>query len=195
MDDPTQTPVCTVNKPREGEPPGTPDEVSQAMRDRLVRLAYRFLWSREDAEDAAHEALEAAHTNAADLRDRSKWWSWVCRIVVQRCRLRGRQRQRWREHREHYRIEVDRRSRREPAPEWSERAHALKRLLPRLPQRQYEVIVLRHLQSMSYEEIGEVLGIAPATARAHAKAAREGLAALAARSGDVRLGQKRGGDS
>ncbi len=172
-----------------GKQSRTAREVSQPMRDRLVRLAYRFLWNREEAEDAAHDALETAQAHEGTLRDADSWWPWVCRIVVQRCRLRGRQVQRWQQHREPYRVEVDRRSRGASSDDLSEEAEALKQLLPQLPPRQYEVTVLRHLQGMSFEEIGDVLGISPATARVHAKAAREGLRDLVARSITQRMSE------
>ena len=51
-------------------------------------------------------------------------------------------------------------------------------LLMELPQRQHEVMVLRHLQGMPFEEIARVLDIAPATARVHARAGRETLRSL-----------------
>ena len=57
----------------------------------------------------------------------------------------------------------------------TERRDVLRRLIQQLPRRQEEVIVLRHLEGMSYQETAAVLGIAPATARAHAYAGRETL--------------------
>ncbi|MCH7885647.1 MAG: hypothetical protein IIC01_10400, partial [Planctomycetes bacterium] len=74
-------------KPEQSSDPTT---VSPSVRDRLVRLAYRFLWNRDDAEDAVQEALTVAHQKRSALRDSSKWWSWVRRIVVQQCRVSGR---------------------------------------------------------------------------------------------------------
>lgn len=147
-------------------------EVSPAMRDRLVRLAYRFLWNQDDAEDAVQDALTTAHQRAGDLRDAGRWWSWVCRIVVNRCHERGRQQLRRERHRRPLTIaEADGRASVEI--DAAEDKAALRRVLQDLPQRQQEVIVLRHLQEMSYEQVGEVLGIAPATARVHARAGRE----------------------
>ncbi len=108
---------------------------------------------------------------------------------MQRCHLRGRDAKRRREHQETYGIELERRSRGAVGDELSDKAEAIKRLLPQLPQRQYEVTVLRHLQGMSFEQIGEVLGIAPATARVHAKAAREALRDMVAKGlGDHAVG-------
>ena len=59
----------------------------KAKRGRLVQLAYRFVWSRSDAEDAVHNALILAQQKGDQLRSGAKWWSWVCRIVVRQCLL------------------------------------------------------------------------------------------------------------
>ena len=152
----------------------------ETVRDRLVRLAYRFLWNREEAEDVAHDALAAAFEKADSLRDGDKWWSWVCRIVVQRCRERGRQAQRWKRHEEPYRTEVSRKAEEPVTGDPPDGAECVRELLGMLPRRQYEVMVLRHLQEMCYEEISRVLDISPTTARVHARAGRETLRNLMA---------------
>ncbi len=149
-----------------------------AVRDRLVRLAYRFVWNQEDAEDAVQDALVAAHEKAGSLREADKWWSWVSRIVVQRCRLLGRRTQLGRRHIEPYAMESSRREPENPPAIPSDRGESLRSLLMELPQRQHEVMVLRHLQGMPFEEIARVLDIAPATARVHARAGRETLRSL-----------------
>jgi len=48
-------------------------------------------------------------------------------------------------------------------------------LLMRLPERQKEVMVLRHLEQMNYDQIGELLEMSPSTARVHARAGLEAL--------------------
>ena len=67
---------------------------SPSVRDRLVRLAYRFVWNLEDAEDVAHEALSKVFEQKKDLRQSDKWWSWTCRIVVRACHEHGRRKAR-----------------------------------------------------------------------------------------------------
>lgn len=163
--------------PRVRRPP-SPSPGSRSARDQLVRLAYRLLWNRDEAEEVAQDTLMTAHERAQDLRDADKWWPWVCRIAVQRCRLRRRERQKRERHARPYAVEVARRQQEPGDAEPSEPAELIKSLLGELPPRQYEVIVLHHLQGMGYDEIAEVLGIAPATARVHARAGREALRKL-----------------
>lgn len=151
-----------------------PPLLTQAGRDRLVRLAYRFLWNVDDAEDVVHESLAAAHDRIGDLRDNSKWWSWVCRIVVRRCHEHGRRKLRKEKHDEGLRIAATQREH-TPPKQLSESGEVVRRLVLQLPRRQKEVIVLRHLQGMGYSEIAQVLSISPTTARVHAQAGRETL--------------------
>lgn len=168
-----------VRSRRGGDTEAQPRPVlSPATRDQLVRLAYRFLWNVDDAEDAVHDALATAQERIGNLRDRDKWWSWVCRIVVQRCQLHGRERQRRKSHARPYEREaLHRRGGGEPSESFADKEE-LQKALAGLPQRQQEVIVLRHLQGMAYDRIAEVLDISPATARVHARAGREKLRSL-----------------
>ncbi len=139
-------------------------------RQRLYRLAYRFAWNHADAEDAVQSAVVTAWQKSDQLREGGKWWTWLCSIVVQRCReLRRKESTRQRHAPAYARAAAS------APPSESEAAERVRMLLPQLQHRQYEVIVLRHLQGMSFDEIGEVLGISPATARVHAQTAREAL--------------------
>lgn len=174
MTEPT-TPI--VRFPRDA---GSPPEESAALgpsrivRDRLVRLAYRFLWNQDDAEDVVQDALVKAHQHEHELRDADKWWSWVCRIVVHACHTHGRRKQVRARH------EPILRERARADSEASQRVRSDSKAdvlhhISALPKRQREVLVLHHLEEMSYERISQVLGISIATARVHAQAARESL--------------------
>ena len=178
MDEPagrTGQHACSAGTTRRAAPAPA---VSHSMRDRLVRLAYRFLWSREDAEDVVQEALTIAHQRTGDLRDSSSRWAWVCRIVVNRCHEHGRQKLRRERHEGPVRLETQRRLDRQATADTADDREVLRRILGELPRRQYEVIVLRHLQGMSFEQIADVLEIAPATVRVHVRSGRETLRRL-----------------
>jgi RNA polymerase sigma-70 factor (ECF subfamily) len=180
MNQTAETDVRVVRDSGESSGSARPIQVSRFMRDRLVRLAYRFLWNQADAEDAAQDALATALARRADLRSPDKWWPWLCRILVTRCHQQGRERRRRERHEEA--SDVTPRDALPPAAsaDPTETKELVRRMIQKLPQRQQEVIVLRHLQQMSYQEIAEVLGIAPSTARVHARAGREALRDLIA---------------
>lgn len=150
--------------------------VTPAIRTRLVRLAYRFLWNQADAEDTVHDALLTAESKADDLRDDQNWWSWICKIVVNRCFERGRQTGTRKRHEDNYKIHVMQRVGGDSGRDESQGGlDAIRTALVDLPRRQREVLVLLHMEGMSYDEIGRVLEISPSTARVHARAGRERL--------------------
>ena len=157
---------------REGEAPWSP-----SARDKLFRLAYRFLWNQADAEDAVQDALLAAYDRLDQLRDVNKWWPWVCRIVVQRCRLLGRRASLRKRHEQALADLVPTHNAARSSDSAETKALVIE-LLDQLPRRQREVLVLRHLQGMTFDEVAEVLELAPDTARVHAQRGRERLAAM-----------------
>jgi RNA polymerase sigma-70 factor, ECF subfamily len=57
--------------------------------------------------------------------------------------------------------------------------------LESLPAEQREVIALRYLADLSYEEVAEVLGVSPGAARMRALRAREALAQILGRAGEA----------
>jgi RNA polymerase sigma-70 factor (ECF subfamily) len=151
------------------------DEV-YAQRNVLIRLAYRFCWNRDDAEDAVQRALVLAAREQHQLADRSKLWSWVQSIIVRQCHslLRTRARQRKAE-------TNDGANARASSVDVSPTAKLLrreftelvKRMVASLPDRQQTAIVLRHLAGMSYREIAEMMGVSESTARVQVHNARE----------------------
>jgi RNA polymerase sigma-70 factor (ECF subfamily) len=151
---------------------------SRSQRDRLVRLAYRFLWNQDDAEDVAQDALTIAIDRSEDLRDDDKWWSWMCRIVVHRCHELGRRRKRWQKHEPMVVAGINQQAEAPSLEEQAQPSDRMRDCLNKLPKRQQEVIVLRHFEGMPYERIAEVLEIKAATARVHARAGREMLRTL-----------------
>ncbi len=152
--------------------------MTPSHRDRLVRLAYRFVWNHDDAEEIAQDALAASCERSRDLRDADRWWSWIRRIVVHRCHALGRRQQTRARHES--RIHTTARSRNDAAGgvDTDERKQAVRTLLSELPPRQRDVVTLRHLEGMDYERIAAVLEISAATARVHAHAGRETLRRL-----------------
>lgn len=147
-----------------------------AQRKVLVRLAYRFCWNGDDAEDAVQHALVLATRNQHQLADRSKLWSWVQSIVVRQCHslLRSGARRR--------KAETDngagvRAASTDASPTTRllrrEFTELVKRMVGTLPDRQQTAIVLRHLEGMSYREIAELMDVSESTARVQVHNARE----------------------
>ncbi|UCG33628.1 MAG: RNA polymerase sigma factor [Phycisphaerales bacterium] len=168
---------------RPKRPPGTPGTnptTSDWIGDRaeLVRLAHRFVWSPDDAEDIVHDAILHARRNRHQLRDPARANPWLRRIVVQRALLHLRQ-----THRRRRALEAAGRA--EPVPAIDpaqdaarrEETQMLRAAIERLPTQQQIAVTLRHLEGMEYSRIAEIMDVAESTVRFHVRQARLALAA------------------
>jgi RNA polymerase sigma-70 factor, ECF subfamily len=143
---------------------------------RVFSLCLRLLQDQDEADSATQDAFLKAYQalkkeDAKDLDDPSRW---ITRIAVNTCldRLRSRKWRFWRR-----RPGVDEPAAlamvRSAAPEAEDRYFAgqisarLNAALTRLSARQRAVFVLRHYNSRSLEEIGDLLGLDVGTVKAH----------------------------
>lgn len=137
----------------------------------LFGVAHALLGNPFDAEDAVQETLAAVVTGrfsgSASLR------TWMVGICVRQAALIRRKRVRWsRESREApTRAPVD------PTAAVDARLD-LTELLERLAPEHREVIILRELQAMSYEQIAQTLGVPRGTVESRLYRAREQLRRL-----------------
>ncbi len=149
-------------------------QITHDTRSRLVRLAYRFVWNREDAEDAVQDALARSLEHGHELKTKDKWLSWLSSIVVHTCHELGRKRKTRDQHTARLQLAAESHSI-DSCDKLSVEHDAVRRRLERLPGRQREVIVLRHLELMSYEQIADILDLSPSTVRVHARNGLESL--------------------
>jgi RNA polymerase sigma-70 factor (ECF subfamily) len=154
----------------------TPDWIGD--RAELVRLAHRFVWSPDDAEDIVHDAVLHARRNRHQLRDPAKADPWLRRIVVQQALLHLRQ-----THRRRCALEAAERAAPPPAADPAQDAarrediRMLRAAIEQLPAQQQIAVTLRHLEAMEYPRIAEIMDVAESTVRFHVRQARLALAA------------------
>jgi RNA polymerase sigma-70 factor (ECF subfamily) len=156
-------------------------------QNRLYRAACCLTRGASDAEDLAQEAFVRAYLALGRFRGDSAFYTWLFGILlnVYRRWVRKQQRARRRRHDAEVAGVAD------PAAAPSRRAAAgdelgrALRAIDGLPPRFREVMVLRHLEEMSYEEIAVATGCRLGTVRSRLHRARELLVA--------RLGRNRGG--
>jgi RNA polymerase sigma-70 factor, ECF subfamily len=148
---------------------------SPDRRRRLVQLAYRLLFNREDAEDAVQNALIQAQWHDHQLSDPEKHWTWLCRIVVRGClQFRRAESRRIAHHAKsvaHIPPVVPERF----ATDRQHETGLVRRAIEQLPEKQRVAITLRHLQEMPYDDIAEIMGVSNSTVRVHVRTARETL--------------------
>lgn len=137
----------------------------------VVGLAYALSGSRAGAEDLAQEAFLAAHRNWGRVREYEKPEAWVRRVVANLSVSLIRRRV----------IEAKAlarlaRRREPPLPELDDEDSGFWSAVRSLPRRQAQVIALHYLEDRPVAEIGEILGVAEGTVKAHLHAARGALA-------------------
>jgi RNA polymerase sigma-70 factor, ECF subfamily len=144
---------------------------------KVESLSRHLLGDNEDARDAAQESLAKLCIRLPQFRGESRFSTWLHRLVVNTCRdVAARQRVR-----RHEQLPDDLRPAADGNPA---RAAALAELraelgesLAGLPERQADVVVLKHAFDLSFEEISSLQGMPVGTAKCYAHRARARLRA------------------
>jgi RNA polymerase sigma-70 factor (ECF subfamily) len=143
------------------------------FQDRLFRAACGLVRNATEAEDIAQETFVRAYLGLGRFRGDSAFYTWLFGILlnVYRRFLRRSRRDRT--------VEMADVERADGAPSPSRRAAVGEELgrtlraIEHLPRRLREVMVLRHVEEMSYEEIAEAAGCRVGTVRSRLHRARE----------------------
>jgi len=148
----------------------------------VYNLAYRMLGNAEDAGDLVQETFLRAYGALASFRQDASFLTWLYKIASNLCidQLRSRKAK------GALSLDVEREEGREPAaadrqcaPEDAAIRDAVQEVVQRailnLPEKYRVVIVMRHLQDMSVEEIARALDLPTGTVKTHLFRAREML--------------------
>jgi RNA polymerase sigma-70 factor (ECF subfamily) len=128
----------------------------------VVNLAYRFLASRADAEDAAQEVFLKLWRNLGTYREGVKMTTWLYTMVTNHCldvlKSAGRRRNRDMVGTDEH-LSLSDPASLEQAADLQERLRLVAMLAVSLPEKQQAVFVLRDLQGVEAAEAAEVLGM------------------------------------
>ena len=155
----------------------------------LYPTALKLLGNPQDAEDALQEGMLSAYRNLRRFEGRSRFSTWLTRIVINAAlmRLRSRRAHTWTSLEEEtpgYAETplADMLPDRRPDPEQNyaqkERHEMLARGMKELPRRLRSVLELRDIQGLSTQEAARRLGIPQGTLKSQLHRARTKLAAL-----------------
>jgi RNA polymerase sigma-70 factor (ECF subfamily) len=155
------------------------EEQVTTYQHRVFAVALRMLSNRAEAEEVAQETFLRAHRALAEFRGEARLGTWLYAIASRLClnRLAAGSRR-------HERSD-DLALSRAPAEgadavgalERDELEAALHEAVAALPEERRIVVILRDLEGLSYEEIGEVLGVPLNTVRTRLHRARLDLKA------------------
>jgi len=160
-------------------------EVVLAYQRRVYNIAYRMLGNKEEAKDLAQEVFLSVFESIKTLREEMKFESWLIQITVNHCRNRWKYLKRRKyfqsdslddpietEDGEIPRQVYDPSDNPETLLEKKMIQDLIQRGLRQLKEEQRELIVLRDLQGLSYEEIGKLFSLPEGTVKSKIHRAR-----------------------
>ena len=178
------------------------NELVEAYEQRVFRLVFRMLGRRDEAEDMAQEVFVQVFKAVGTFRGESKLSTWVYRIAVNLCKNRIKYLSRRHEGAQQELEPVAERAplsqakgvtfgdvaRPDHLVEGFQLETIVKHSIAEIDADFREVLVLRDVEDLSYEEIGEITGLAEGTVKSRIHRARAMLKAKVERA----LGEKVG---
>jgi RNA polymerase sigma-70 factor (ECF subfamily) len=163
-------------------------EVVLAYQRRVYNIAYRMLGNKEEAKDLAQEVFLSVFESIKNLREEVKFEPWLIQVTVNHCRNRWKYLKR----RKYFQSEslddpidtdegeiprqvYDPSDNPETLLEKKMIQNLIQRGLLKLKEEQRELIVLRDLQGLSYEEIGDLFSLPEGTVKSKIHRARMDL--------------------
>ncbi|MBD8488422.1 RNA polymerase sigma factor [Echinicola sp. CAU 1574] len=143
-----------------------------SLRSKLYRMAYLWLKSRDEAEDAVQEALEKAWAQRDQLQKMENPTGWMVRVVRNQSLQKLREQRRWMV------LETQDDLPEMPMDAAEDVSPALKmvfKFLKDLPEKQQEIFQLREVEGLTYEEIAEYLEISTEQVKVNLFRARKRL--------------------
>jgi len=161
------------------------DRIVLRHKTRIFNLCYWVLGDYQEANDMAQVTFLKAYQSLKGFRHESALSTWLHRIAVNTCKNRIKS---WEYRAKKRSLPLDNPGHAEangpsaemedgaPSPmavlEQKERNHLIRKALQSLGQEQREIITLRDIQGLSYEEIAEVTGLNPGTVKSRLGRAR-----------------------
>lgn len=159
----------------------------RTYEQRVFALVLRMLGNREEAKDLAQEVFITVFKSIDAFRGDSRLGTWLYRVAINHCKNRIKYLDR-RSTRAHDAIDDARESdvseggvlggrpdRPDEAAEGNEMERAVRGALASLEQEHRELIVLRDLEGLAYEEIVQITGLPDGTVKSRLHRARAAL--------------------
>ena len=170
------------------------EDLVAAYEKNVYNLALRMTGNAQDAEDMAQEAFIKAYNSLSSFRGDSKFSVWLYRIVSNVCLdfLRKQNRRpasslsQEDEDGEETQMDIpDESQSPEQLLERSLTQEAVQRGLQYLSEEQRQILLLREIQGLSYEEIAETLDLEAGTVKSRIFRARKKLCAFLIADGNI----------
>jgi RNA polymerase sigma-70 factor (ECF subfamily) len=147
----------------------------ERYRTMAYTIAYRMMGDPDKANDAAQDGFISAYLSLREFRFGAKFSTWLCRIVMNKCRDQLRA--------DRPRVPLDDIADVRPDPARTPEQDACSREerdrvqsgLDSLPPGYREVLILKHIQGLDFREISEITGVGVAALKVRAHRGREML--------------------
>ncbi|HHT9120061.1 MAG TPA: RNA polymerase sigma factor, partial [Candidatus Hypogeohydataceae bacterium YC41] len=156
-----------INRLKEGDKEAF-EELVERYKEKCFALAYRFLGNPEDARDISQEAFAQVYLHIKDFRSESTFKTWFFKIIINLCRRQWQKRSV-----QSLDLYIDKeidplaQDDVELEVEQKELKRAIEGAVRRLPTKQREVFIMKHMEGMKISEISEVLNCAEGTVKMH----------------------------
>ena len=162
-------------------------ELVETYRDRVFNMTFRMLGSREEAEDVSQEVFITIFKSIDGFRGDAKFSTWLYRVTANHCKNRIKYLSR---RHDRSKSEFDERLDRDQAagstapqaiarPDQqlssAETGQLVQRLIAELDEDHRVLIVLRDIEELSYEEIGQITDLNEGTVKSRLHRARMAL--------------------
>ncbi len=182
-----------VRQAQAGEPAAF-EALVTAYENKIYNLALRYLGSRDDAEDASQEVFLRVFRFLPGFHEESSFSTWIYRIAVNVCKDMLKAKSQRAEQpleqdngdEEESVIQIpDSRYEPETVVSDKEQREILCKAILSLPEPQREILILRDVRGLSYDEIAEVLSLEIGTVKSRIARARENLRKKLLQNGNI----------
>jgi RNA polymerase sigma-70 factor (ECF subfamily) len=164
-------------------------ELVETYRDRVFNMTFRMLGNREEAEDVSQEVFITVFKSIDSFRGDAKFSTWLYRVTANHCKNRIKYLSR---RHDRSKAEFDESIERNPAAgsvapasmgrpdhqvEGADLEQLIQRLIAELDDDHRILIVLRDVEELSYEEIGQITELPEGTVKSRLHRARLALRA------------------
>jgi RNA polymerase sigma-70 factor (ECF subfamily) len=137
------------------------EQLVQKYQQAIFNTIYRYIGNQDDVQDLAQEIFIKVWRNAGKFKGRSKFSTWLYRIVVNHCINYRRKNKR-----RHVSLDeltekgkIPRAFKVEPDWEQRRKVELVRRAVDELPDRQRMALILAQFEEKSYKEIAEIMKI------------------------------------
>lgn len=157
----------------------------ESYSGRIYNVCFNYLGNRQDAEDCTQETFIKVYRAIADFDYRASFYTWIYRIAANTCHDFCRKNRKAIVHSLDEGLETEKSqvymqiSDQAPLPdeqaEQSELCRLVRQEISGLPENLRDILVLRDLEGLSYQELARVLDISEGTVKSRLSRARRQL--------------------